>query len=317
MPEYKLLIDTNVFIGLEDPGQIAPKFADLVRKCGEHGPRLFVHEDAQKDIKRDRDTLCRDASLSRVRKFLSRVRKFNLLSGKPKPDYAELERQYGRIAKVNDEVDVALLHAVNIGAVDFLVTQDQGVHARVKASSLSKQVLTVDDALLWLRQTFEPTSVRLPLIDECKAHELNPSDEIFDSLRQGYPDFDAWWREKCVKEHRPCWVASVEGELAGLIVRKQDESRAEATIRSLADKILKMCTFKVKPKFRGEKLGELLLKQALWFGQQNGYDLIYLTTYGSTAAHSSSRIFWISAHAHARQWRIRLQEGAFAATPCL
>jgi hypothetical protein len=34
----------------------------------------------------------------------------------------------------------------------------------------------------------------------------------------------------------------------------------------------------VKPEFRGEKLGELLLKQALWFAQLNGYDLVYLTT---------------------------------------
>jgi hypothetical protein len=271
MPEFKVLIDTNVFIGLEDPGQIAPKFADLVRKCGLHGVRLFVHEDAIKDIARDRDASRRDASLSRVRKF-------NLLSGIPKPDRATLERQYGRIAKPNDEVDVALLHAVSIRAVDFLVTQDQGVHGRVKTSLLSKQVLTVDDALLWLRQTFEPTKVRLPLVDECKAHEIDPSDEIFDSLRHGYPGFDVWWREKCVNEHRPCWIASVDGELAGLVVRKE-ERRAEATIRSVADKILKVCTFKVKPKFRGEKLGELLLKQVLWFSQQNGYHLAYLTTY--------------------------------------
>jgi ribosomal protein S18 acetylase RimI-like enzyme len=155
-----------------------------------------------------------------------------------------------------------------------LVTQDQGVHARVKALPLSKQVLTVDDALLWLRQTFEPTKVRLPLVYERKAHEIDPSDEIFDSLRQGYPDFHVW---KCVNEHRPCWIASIEGELAGLVVRK-DENHAEATIRLPAGKILKVCTFKVKPKFRGEKLGELLLKQVLWFSQQNGYDLTYLTT---------------------------------------
>jgi hypothetical protein len=41
---------------------------------------------------------------------------------------------------------------------------------------------------------------------------------------------------------------------------------------------LKVCTFKIRPEFRGEKLGELLLKQALWFAQRNAYDLIYLTT---------------------------------------
>jgi ribosomal protein S18 acetylase RimI-like enzyme len=271
MPEFKVLIDTNVFIGLEDAGQIQPKFADLVRKCGEHGVKLFVHEDAKRDIERDRDLVRRKASLSRVRKF-------NLLSGIPKPNQYALQKQYGRIARSNDEVDVALLHAVNIGAIDFLVTQDQGIQARVKDSALSKQVLSVDDALVWLRQTFEPTQVRLPLVEECKAHEIDPSDEIFSSLRDGYPDFDRWWREKCVRQHRSCWIASIDGEVAGLVVRK-DENQQQATVKTEGEKILKVCTFKVKPKFRGEKLGELLLKQALWFGQKNVYDLTYLTTF--------------------------------------
>jgi hypothetical protein len=44
-----------------------------------------------------------------------------------------------------------------------------------------------------------------------------------------------------------------------------------------------VCTFKVKPKFRGEKLGELLLKQILWFAQRNAFDLVYLTTFESQA----------------------------------
>ena len=35
----------------------------------------------------------------------------------------------------------------------------------------------------------------------------------------------------------------------------------------------------MKPKFRGEKLGELLLKQILWFAQRNAFDLVYLTTF--------------------------------------
>lgn len=34
-----------------------------------------------------------------------------------------------------------------------------------------------------------------------------------------------------------------------------------------------------KPQFRGEKLGELLLKQALWFAQKNQFDLVYVTTF--------------------------------------
>ena len=47
----------------------------------------------------------------------------------------------------------------------------------------------------------------------------------------------------------------------------------------LLGKILKICTFKVRDEFQGEKFGELLLKQVLWFVQRNSYDLTYVTAY--------------------------------------
>ncbi len=40
-----------------------------------------------------------------------------------------------------------------------------------------------------------------------------------------------------------------------------------------------MCTFKVRDEYQGEKFGELLLKQVLWFAQRNKYDLTYVTAY--------------------------------------
>src|SRR6202008_2396337 len=95
------------------------------------------------------------------------------------------------------------------GAADFLITQDTGIHDRVRLLPLARRVLRISDALSWLRQTFEPKEVRLPYVVERKAHEIDPGDEIFDSLRDGYADFDRWWREKCVREHRTCWVIEV------------------------------------------------------------------------------------------------------------
>ena len=73
---------------------------------------------------------------------------------------------------------------------------------------------------------------------------------------------------------------SIDGEIAGLVVRKE-ETHAQAKTLHHGPKILKVCTFKVKPQFRGEKLGELLLKQILWFAQKNAFDLVYLTTFDS------------------------------------
>jgi GNAT superfamily N-acetyltransferase len=62
-----------------------------------------------------------------------------------------------------------------------------------------------------------------------------------------------------------------------------ERMRTEAKTSHTGPKILKICTFKVKPKFRGEKLGELFLKQILWFAQKNSYDLVYLTEFKDQA----------------------------------
>jgi predicted acetyltransferase len=273
MNEFKLLIDTNIFIGLEDPKEVDPGLAELSRKCSEHRVRIFIHEAAVKDVARDKDATRREISLSKIRKFET-LKETKL----PKRDV--LEEKFGRISRQNDEVDVTLLYALSNRAVDFLVTQDQGIHGRVKNLPLARQVLTIEDVLAWVSQTFEPATVSLPLVGERKAYEIELKDEIFDSLREGYPGFDEWWREKCVRDHRDCWTINIGGEIAGLVVRK-DETHVEARTKFGGTKILKICTFKVKPKFWGEKFGELLLKQILWFAQRNAYDLAYLTTFPS------------------------------------
>jgi len=273
MTDRKLLIDTNVFIGLEDQKEVAPELAGMVAQCNQHSVHIFIHEAALEDIKRDKDAARRRVSISNVNKF-------EQLKGISTPPKADLIARFGNMPKPNDEVDVALLHALDIGAVDFLVTQDQGIHARARrcVPSLADRVLTIADTIAWLRASFEPTKVTLPYIEERPAHAIPLTDDIFDSLRKGYPGFDRWWREKCVPQHRPCWVVILNGELASIIVRKE-ETAAEAETHYPGHKILKICTFKVKPKFRGEKLGELLLKQTLWFAQKNAFDLVYLTTF--------------------------------------
>ena len=41
MSGRKLLIDTNVFIGLEDEREVAPEFATLQQLCAQYSVRIF------------------------------------------------------------------------------------------------------------------------------------------------------------------------------------------------------------------------------------------------------------------------------------
>jgi predicted nucleic acid-binding protein len=274
MSTQTYLIDTNVIIGLEDNHTVQPAFAALLSIAAKYKVDVLVHEAARDDILRDQDAKRRRISLSKLEKFQC----LNKVRGLSK---TELESKFGRLPKANDVVDATLLDAIERGAADFLVTQDRGLHDRARrhAPGLERRVLFVADAVQLLRTTYEPVETPVRYVEEISANEIPLSDEIFITLREDYPDFDLWWREKCVKQRRPCWVID-DGGMAGIVVRK-DENASDTDATLIGEKILKICTFKVRAEKRGTKLGELLLKQVLWFAQINEYDLVYITTYDS------------------------------------
>lgn len=271
----KLLIDTNIIIGLEDAGKTEERFADLLRKCSENDVRVFVHEASKEDIGRDKNADRKAATLSKIAKF-------QILERVANPSENDLAGKYGRLKNENDIVDAKLLYSLDIGAVDLLITEDDGLHRRAKNVGLNNRILTVADTLAWIKQTYEPEEVFLPAVKAIKAHGVKFSDPIFDELRSDYSGFDAW-ADKCVKEHRDCWVIEDGPVLAGIVIRK-DEKHDEAGTENSGNNILKICTFKVAATYRGEKLGEQLLKQVLWHAQLNNYDLVYLTAYPKQAS---------------------------------
>ncbi|MBY3213481.1 GNAT family N-acetyltransferase [Rhizobium laguerreae] len=278
MRQQSYLIDTNILIGLEDYRAVEAAYAKFSSLAAAHKVNVFVHEAARDDIARDKDAARRRISLSKIAKY-------QILGKRRGLTQAELEAEFGPLRKPNDIVDATLLHTLKSDAVDFLVSQDKGLHERAlrHSAELGRRVLFVGDAADLLTQTYEPKQVPIRHVAEVDAHMIDHEDDFFDSLRDGYPQFDDWWREKCVRQHRSCWVVYDDDELAGLIVRK-DETAIDTDAVTKAEKILKVCTFKVAPDKRGVKLGELLLKQVLWYGQTNGYDLAYLTTYEDQAA---------------------------------
>jgi rRNA-processing protein FCF1 len=235
MSAFKFLIDTNVVIGLEDNRPVDVGLTELVRRCSANGVRLFVDAAVDDDVKRDMD-------LARRAVTLSKLEKFERLKGVVYPDDAELARRCGPINSVNDRSDCRLLFCLERRAAEFLITRDTGLRRRARRIGLGDSVVSVEDAVVWLRQTFEPTTVELPYVVERAAYAVDKRDALFDGLRADYAGFDPWF-DKCAKEHRKCWVVEVAGSLAGIVIRK-DETRTEAKgVKSPGERILKLCTF--------------------------------------------------------------------------
>ena len=111
--------------------------------------QIFIHEASKLDIARDNDT-------ERRQIILSKIDKFPLLDGIELPEKDVLEATYGSIKSPNDLVDVTLLYTLHeIDAVDFLITQDRGLHERARQVNIADRVFLVEDALVWLRDTFD------------------------------------------------------------------------------------------------------------------------------------------------------------------
>ncbi len=178
----------------------------------------------------------------------------------------------------NNRIDVELLASLKANAVDFFVTQDEGLHRRAARSGLAERVLFVPDAIRLIQRKFEPSTVKLPYIVQKKAYELDVRLPIFDSLREGYPEFDNWFIAKCQRPQRDCWVIEVDGEVVGIVIYKE-ESLADTDSLIEGAKFLKLCTFKMSPNYRGERFGEQLLKQALWYAASNNFDVVYVTAF--------------------------------------
>ncbi|MCG8317098.1 MAG: GNAT family N-acetyltransferase [Pseudomonadales bacterium] len=267
------LLDTNIILPLEDNKPLDKPLSEFIQLCGEHHINILIHEGSLEDINNDKDQ-------ERKAITLSKVNKFTICKGVVAPGRKELEKLYGHIDKSNDYIDCRLLHAVDqVGIADFLLTQDQGLHKRAKNNDIADKIFTIDDALDWIKRTYTPKQVVLPKVKEKYCHEIDRNDPIFNTLRDDYAGFDEWFKS-CCKKRRKCWVIEEEGKLVGIIIWKHEPVEEIGDLKSFnPKKVFKICTFKVSPAFRGERFGEQLLKQVLWYAYKNGFDLCYLTVF--------------------------------------
>lgn len=270
----RLLLDTNIIIPLE-PGslqQIEPntkRAVDLVEMANRIGVVAYVHPEQVRDIARDRDQERRQ-----YRGIM--MGKYSELPKPPRASASLLGLLNNPAEGGNDWVDSQLIAAVVEDAVDFLVTEDRGIHRRCSRLGYSDRCFGIDEALLRLRAMAPVETPPLPAVKELLAHEVNREDPIFETLRSDYSGFDAWF-SKCRKEHRRCWVVCLGNRsgYAGLaIVNPEHREWVDAD-----NPTLKLCTFKVSENSRGGRLGELLLRAVFYHARENGFRTIFVEAY--------------------------------------
>ncbi len=267
----RILIDTNIFIAAEsEPESIHPNAGlatELYRTATELGHTLCLGAGIRDDIARHVD----EAHKQKRRQQLERYHVLNPISV---PDGFQARAGYPPRINEQSRVDLTLLLALERGAVQWLVTEDQRILPHASSLGLEDRVFSLSDALdVLARQQHRP--VTLPAVETVAGYELEPNDPIFDDFAAEY-DIREWLRNKVAKEARPCLIMrGSNGRLDAVVILKEEFDDTW----NLPGRVLKLCTFKVAEEARGVKRGELLLWAVFEHARANGFDSLFIEVF--------------------------------------
>ncbi len=267
----RILLDTNIFIYREDDHVIPEELKELLMVLNKTKTEILIHPLSIEELKKDKDERRREI-------ILSKVESYPILESPPDP---ENDIEFNRMVKgkkENDFIDNALLFSVYRNAVDFLITEDMGLHKKARYVGIDDRVLLIADALkIFREQITHRTPTSLPSLREDFVYNLDLKDPIFDKLKRDYEEFEHWFT-KIQKEGRKCWVHRREdGSMGALLIYKIEDEAVECTPPLPKKKRLKISTFIVTNV--GKKIGELFIKLSVDFCLRNGIDEMYLTHY--------------------------------------
>lgn len=266
----KIIIDSNIFIAAEDVGHTegphSSKVAQFLSLSSEMGIRIVVANATREDILR--------APAQLRQRRLRELEKYHVLGEVPLPVGLAARAGFPKDRSPNDNSDLGILSALELGAAAWLVTEDATLRRRAVRAGFSEQVFSISDVLESLRSYLsKPSSI--PTVQTVAGYQVNVNSSIFDVLRADYPSFDSWWKSKVAEEHRPVLLLGQRDDPEGLAVLKVEFDQPHGIV----GKVLKICTFVVAGKFSGARRGELLLKATIDFARRNMCDHVYVEAF--------------------------------------
>lgn len=268
---FRFLLDSNVVVAAEPfSGDIEPGMAaavELLRLANKQGHQLFVAPANKDDIGQVTAAALKAQRLAELGKFI-------LLQEAPVSRNLEA-RAGSSVPGSNDHRDLRLLALVDVGAVEFLVTEDSKLRSRARNAGLGERALSVADAVELLSR-LEPAVLVPPRhVESPECYTLRTDDSLFDGLRVDYGSgFDRWLKKIMAETaQRKLFVINDDDRYAALaILKPEPDCQFE-----FDGPVMKLCTFKVSDDYSGVKYGELLLNAVLKHAVSSATCTLYVT----------------------------------------
>ena len=178
----------------------------------------------------------------------------------------------------NDFIDTSLLKEVFNGRVDFLITEDRGIHRKAAILKISERIFRIDSFLEKVLAE-NPALKDYKVLAAKKAYigNINLKDPFFDSFKEDYKEFESWFNKKSDAESYVCITDGSVKAFLYIKVENREENYSDITPPFAPKKRLKIGTFKVVS--TGYKLGERFLKIIFDNAISNQVDEIYVTIF--------------------------------------
>jgi len=288
----RVILDTNILINREDDRVIADNVQNLMRIISETNTVSLIHPVSITDIRKDKNE-------ERKRKMLSKIAAYPSIEAPP--DFRkdrEFITKIGEREATKNQIDNDILYSIYRNAVDFLISEDKGIHRKAEKLGIQNRVLTIDQAIQLIGKTSERKKLLSPpALRRTPTHNLNLKDSFFDSLRFGYPEFDDWMKKVSAKG-RECWAYFREdGSIGALLIFKQEDEHIDCDTQITKMKRLKICTLKVDE--TGHRIGELLIKISSEYAVKNRLQEMFITHF--TTGSDDALVKLISEYGFIRQ----------------
>lgn len=266
----RILLDTNIIIHRETNNVVNTTIGKLFNWIDKIGASKLVHPLSIEEISSHKDSEI-------VRTMLIKVDNYVLLKTLS-DDNESIINLRAEDKTRNDEIDTSILKELYNARVDYIITEDRGIHRKAIKLGIDERVFTIESFI-------EKVTMENPELRDYKVLSVKKEffgnvpikDEFFDSFKEDYQEFEKWFNRKA---DSPCYICHADGNLGAFLfvkVENKNENYGDIFPPFVPKKRLKIGTFKVTS--NGYKLGERFLKIIFDNALRYKVDEIYVTIF--------------------------------------
>ena len=267
----KILLDTNIFIYLEDNKILEDKILLLTKRLYDSDEyKIVIHPKTKDEIEKMKDTVQKDI-------FKSKIAVYKQIINPPVAD-----KSFHEIVgckNTHDEIDNELLFSIKRNCVSYLITNDIDLKKKSFKVGLNDRVLSIDEALEVFNPLAETKAKKPPFIEEKFLYELDINDSFFDGLKEDYYGFEKWFENK-QRQDAKAFVTMENNKITSFLMLKEEDEfeKYNSFEKKLSPlKRLKVSTMKVSD--TGKRIGETFIKLMVQRAIDLDVEEIYVTVF--------------------------------------